>query len=148
MGSSNPLNYRVGVFVNFTTKNFEHIITTTIKMTYWADNIKFIKDVLDSKYKKIEDSLADLEEHMAELGKDPENKKIKDLFKEAAASLELINIDEIHTLAETMFADMPDSEKGKEQVHLAEIDGKRNKALGLIKDGRANTELENEMWTA
>ena len=77
-----------------------------------------------------------LEEHMAELGKDPENKKIKDLFKEAAASLELINIDEIHTLAETMFADMPDSEKGKEQVHLAEIDGKRNKALGLIKDGR------------
>ena len=29
-------------------------------MTYWADNIKFIKDVLDSKYKKIEDSLADV----------------------------------------------------------------------------------------
>jgi hypothetical protein len=48
----------------------------------------------------------------------------------------LINIDEIHTLAETMFADMPDSEKGKEQDHLAEIDGKRTKALGLIKDGR------------
>ena len=24
--SSNPLNYRVGVFVNFTTKIFEHII--------------------------------------------------------------------------------------------------------------------------
>ena len=73
---------------------------------------------------------------MAELGKDPENKKIKDLFKEAAASLELINIDEMHTLAETMFMDMPDSEKGKEQDHLAEIDGKRNKALSLIKDGR------------
>lgn len=29
-------------------------------MTYWADNIKFIKDVLDSKYKKIEDALADV----------------------------------------------------------------------------------------
>ena len=26
-------------------------------MTFWADNIKFIKDVLDSKYKKIEDNL-------------------------------------------------------------------------------------------
>jgi hypothetical protein len=29
-------------------------------MTFWADNIKFIKDVLDSKYKKIEDALADV----------------------------------------------------------------------------------------
>merc|ERR1711992_203117 len=125
MGSSKPLNCGVGVFV---TGNFN--------MTYWADNIKFIKDVLDSKYKKIEDSLADLEEHMAELGKDPENKKIKDLFKEAAASLELINVDEMHALAETMFADMPDSEKGKEQDRLGEVDGKRNKAMALIQDGR------------
>ena len=45
--------------MNFTTKLFFEQ-TTTIKMTYWADNIKFIKDVLDSKYKKIEDSLADV----------------------------------------------------------------------------------------
>ena len=29
-------------------------------MTYWADNIKFIKDILDSKYKKIEDAVADV----------------------------------------------------------------------------------------
>ncbi len=29
-------------------------------MTYWADNIKFIKDVLDSKYKKVEDGLVDV----------------------------------------------------------------------------------------
>ena len=29
-------------------------------MTFWADNIKFIKDVLDSKYKKIEDNLAEV----------------------------------------------------------------------------------------
>ena len=31
-------------------------------MTYWADNIKFIKDILDSKYKKIEDAIADVSE--------------------------------------------------------------------------------------
>ncbi len=30
------------------------------KMTYWADNIKFIKDILESKYKKIDDSIADV----------------------------------------------------------------------------------------
>jgi len=123
--SSKPLNCGVGVFV---TGNFN--------MTYWADNIKFIKDVLDSKYKKIEDSLADLEENMAELAKDPDNKKLKDLFTEAARTLELLNIDEMHALAETMFMDMPDNEKGKEQDHLVEIDGKHKKAMGMIADGR------------
>ena len=29
-------------------------------MTYWADNIKFIKDIQDSKYKKIEDNIAEV----------------------------------------------------------------------------------------
>ena len=30
------------------------------KMTYWADNIKFVKDIIDSKYKKIDDAIADV----------------------------------------------------------------------------------------
>ena len=30
------------------------------KMTYWADNIKFIKDLIDSKYKKIDDAIVDV----------------------------------------------------------------------------------------
>jgi len=29
-------------------------------MTFWADNLKFIKDILDSKYKKIEDAIAEV----------------------------------------------------------------------------------------
>ena len=29
-------------------------------MTYWADNIKFVKDIIDSKYKKIDDAIADV----------------------------------------------------------------------------------------
>jgi len=33
------------------------------KMTYWADNIKFIKDIIESKYKKIDDSLTDVREY-------------------------------------------------------------------------------------
>merc|ERR1712029_698889 len=36
---------------------FTHI---TSIMTFWADNIKFIKDIQDSKYKKIEDCIAEL----------------------------------------------------------------------------------------
>lgn len=106
-------------------------------MTFWADNIKFMKDILDSKYKKIEDALADLEEHIAELGKDPDNKKIKDLFKEAASSLELVNCDEMSALAETMFAEMPDKEKGEEKERLDTILQKQAKGKGLIADNRS-----------
>jgi len=109
---------------------------TLTKMTFWADNIKFIKDVLDSKYKKVEDSLADLEEHVAELGKDPDNKKIKDLFKEAASCLELVNADEMAALAETMFAEMPDNEKGKEKDRLDSILQKQEKGKALITANR------------
>jgi hypothetical protein len=105
-------------------------------MTFWADNIKFIKDVLDSKYKKIEDALTDLQEHTDGLDKESDNKKLKDLFVEAMRTVELINMDELNTLAETMFADMPDSEKGKEQDRLKEITGKRTQAMTLIADGK------------
>ena len=51
-------------------------------------------------------------------------------------TVELINMDELNTLAETMFADMPDSEKGKEQDRLKEITGKRTQAMTLIADGK------------
>ena len=29
-------------------------------MAYWADNIKFVKDILDSKYKKIDEAITDV----------------------------------------------------------------------------------------
>merc|ERR1712001_333316 len=110
--------------------------TEVITMTFWADNIKFIKDVLDLKYKKIEDALADLQEHTDGLDKDGDNKKLKDLFVEAMRSVELINMEELNTLAETMFADMPENEKGKEQDRLKDILAKRNQAMTLITDGK------------
>ena len=70
------------------------------------------------------------------LDKEPDNKKFKDLFVEAMRTVELVNMDELNTLAETMFADMPDSEKGKEQDRLKEISGKRTTAMSLISDGK------------
>ena len=33
-------------------------------MAYWADNIKFVKDIIDSKYKKIEDGIGDVRSHI------------------------------------------------------------------------------------
>jgi hypothetical protein len=38
----------------------EKSTTQKLKMTFWADNLKFIKDILDSKYKKIEDAIAEV----------------------------------------------------------------------------------------
>ena len=77
-----------------------------------------------------------LQEHTDGLDKESDNKKLKDLFVEAMRTVELINMDELNTLAETMFADMPESEKGKEQERLKEITGKRSQAMTLIADGK------------
>ena len=33
---------------------------TSLKMTMWADNVKFVKDIVDSKYAKIETAAADV----------------------------------------------------------------------------------------
>ena len=73
---------------------------------------------------------------MGALEKDPENKKLKELFIEAYKSIELVNMDEVNTLAETMFGDMPETEKGKEQDRLKDILGKRAQAVALIGDGK------------
>ena len=70
------------------------------------------------------------------LGKEPDNKKLKELFSETARMLELVNMDELQTLAETMFADMPDAEKGKEADRLKEIEGKRSQAVSIIAEGK------------
>ena len=34
--------------------------TESLKMTMWADNVKFVKDIVDSKYAKIETAAADV----------------------------------------------------------------------------------------
>ena len=78
---------------------------------------------------------------MAELDKEPDNKKLKELFFESARTIELVNMDELHTLAETMFADMPDAEKHKEADRLKEIDEKRSKAVNIIAEGKKKYKL-------
>eukprot|EP00096_Caligus_rogercresseyi_P000913 TRINITY_DN1147_c0_g1_i2.p1 TRINITY_DN1147_c0_g1~~TRINITY_DN1147_c0_g1_i2.p1 ORF type:complete len:112 (+),score=46.60 TRINITY_DN1147_c0_g1_i2:79-414(+) len=105
-------------------------------MTYWADNIKFIKDILDSKFKKIEDAIVELDEQEEILSKDSDNKKAKEHFVEAARTLELIDTNEMTTLAETMFKDMPDTEREKEVQHLNEIKGKYDKAIAKVNQNR------------
>ena len=77
-----------------------------------------------------------MQDHMAEIEKEPDNKKLKELFFESARTIELVNMEELHTLAETMFADMPESEKHKEADRLKEVEDKRSKAMTIIAEGK------------
>jgi hypothetical protein len=38
-------------------------IYTATKMAMWADNVKFVKDIIDSKYQKIDAAAAEVEEN-------------------------------------------------------------------------------------
>lgn len=82
-----------------------------------------------------------LQEHLGGLEKEPENKKLRELFVETARSLELLNMNEVNTLAETMFADMPENEKGKEQDRLKDVIGKRAQAMAIVEDGKKKYKL-------
>merc|ERR1711962_1453524 len=113
---------------------FTHI---TPIMTFWADNIKFIKDIQDSKYKKIEDCIAELNEQIEALKTDKDNKKAREHFVEASRTLEIMNMEEVDSLADTMFKDMPDnSDKKREVDKLAEVKAAYVKAISTIKESK------------
>lgn len=63
------------------------------------------------------------------------------MFADAARTLELVNMDEVHTLAETMFADLPEAEKGKELERLKEIDNKRATGIAKVNEGRKKFQI-------
>merc|ERR1712038_112498 len=117
--------------------------TLDSKMTYWADNIKFVKDIIDSKYKKIDDAIADMEEHVNHLNENKDNKKARDGFIEATRALELMNFDEVEGLAETMFKDMPEAEREKEQTRMKDYKTKFDATLSQIKDNKAKFAIKS-----
>ena len=48
--------------------------SSSLKMTMWADNVKFVKDILDSKYQKIDSAV--LEVFFKEIITDKYNRQI------------------------------------------------------------------------
>ena len=50
-------------------------------MTMWADNIKFVKDIIDSKYSKIDHAVAEVSESSEALLKDANCAKSRDTCK-------------------------------------------------------------------
>jgi len=71
-------------------------------MTMWADNIKFVKDIIDGKYQKIDHAAAEMNENADALLKDPTCGKSKEHFVAAVRVLELVQTSEIEMLLETI----------------------------------------------
>ena len=87
-------------------------------MTMWADNIKFVKDIIDSKYIKIDHAVADVSvkyvlliinhvqiaESSEALLKDANCAKSKEHFRFGLRTLELVQTEEIDKLLETIIS--------------------------------------------
>merc|ERR1711990_1293417 len=81
------------------------------KMTMWADNVKFVKDILDSKYQKIDSAVLEFTESSEALQKDVNCNKSKEHFLTAIRTLELMQTTEIEMLLETIISEMHAKEK-------------------------------------
>ena len=87
-------------------------------MTMWADNIKFVKDIIDSKYSKIDHAVAEvgredvlvisdhfkIAESSEALLKDANCAKSKEHFRFGLRTLELVQTLEIEKLLETIIS--------------------------------------------
>ena len=86
-------------------------------MTMWADNIKFVKDIIDSKYHKIDHAVAEVEndnstaalihhfqitESSEALLHDAKCSRSKEQFTFAVRTLELVQPSEIEQLLQTI----------------------------------------------
>merc|ERR1712131_574928 len=89
-------------------------LTLSFTMAMWADNLKFVKDILDGKYKKIDDAILEMTANAEEL------------FLGAGRTLELIEPKEIEQLLETIIDEhMPAKEKETLQAECkGKIDGR------------------------
>lgn len=108
----------------------------------WADNIKFVMDIVHSKYKKIDDSVAELTENAEILLKENDNGKAKEVFLAAGRTLELMETKEIEQLLATVLDDLT-NDKEKETLE-AEVKAKiesRAAALNTLKQVKAQLKI-------
>jgi len=111
------------------------------KMTMWADNIKFVKDIIDGKYQKIDAAAAEMTENADALLKDPKCQKSKDHFTSAVRVLELVQTNEIDMLLETIIGDLHGKEKEMLVNESKEKINTRTKALDRAKEVKAQLKM-------
>merc|ERR1711894_73517 len=112
-----------------------------LKMTMWADNVKFVKDILDSKYQKIDSAVHEFTESSEALQKDVNCNKSKEHFLTAIRTLELMQTTEIEMLLETIISEMHGKEKEMLESEAKEKVAKRSTCLEKAKELRAQLKL-------
>jgi len=110
-------------------------------MTMWADNVKFVKDIVDSKYAKIETAAADIAEASEALAKDASCHKTKEHFSSAVRVLELIQTAEIETLLDTILSELSGKEKEMLENEMKEKVAKRDTALEKAKQVKTQLKI-------
>merc|ERR1712062_97244 len=111
-------------------------------MTMWADNVKFVKDILDSKYQKIDSAVLEFTESSEALQKDVTCNKSKEHFLTAIRALELMQqTTEIEMLLETIISEMSGKEKDMLEKEAKEKVAKRSTCLEKAKELRTQLKL-------
>merc|ERR1712227_318715 len=113
----------------------------SLKMTMWADNVKFVKDILDSKYQKIDSAVLEFTESSEALQKDVNCNKSKEHFLTAIRTLELMQTTEIEMLLETIISEMHGKEKEMLESEAKEKVAKRSNCLEKAKELRTQLKL-------
>merc|ERR1712088_6836 len=117
------------------------IQTQNFKMTMWADNVKFVKDILDSKYQKIDSAVHEFTESSEALQKDVTCNKSKEHFLTAIRTLELMQTTEIEMLLETIISEMSGKEEDMLEKEAKEKVAKRSTCLEKAKELRTQLKL-------
>merc|ERR1712218_549012 len=76
--------------------------STRDTMAVWADNIKFVKDIIDTKFGKIDQAVQEIEEGLSLLETDVKSSQAKEKYTFALRSLKLMQPQEIEILVETI----------------------------------------------
>merc|ERR1712083_307284 len=113
----------------------------SLTMTMWADNVKFVKDILDSKYQKIDSTVLEFSESSEALQKDVTCNKSKEHFLTAIRTLELMQTTEIEMLLETIISEMHGKEKEMLESEAKEKVAKRSSCLEKAKELRTQLKL-------
>jgi len=98
-------------------------------MAMWADNVKFVKDIIDSKYQKIDTAVAELNDSIEGLQKDASCHKSKEHLNSSLRTLELVQPAEIQTLMETIISELTGKEKEMLENEMKEKIGNRDSAI-------------------
>merc|ERR1712127_5360 len=118
-----------------------HTTPASLTMTMWADNVKFVKDILDSKYQKIDLAVSAFEEAAEILKKDCTDNKSKEHFVGAIRTLELMQTNEIDMLLETIISELHGKEKELLENEAKEKIERRSNCLNKAKEVQAQLKI-------